>query len=303
MKGPIALLFLSCTAYGQITLVDSVVEVVPSWKKGEHRSYQATNTQLATKGKDTVNFTSVNYTIDITVVDSSASGYTLSWHYHGFSTKSKDPVARRMMELSENSTVKVVTDKYGTYKGVENWEEIRDRMFKRLDSLAVEFGNLPNFKTAMDLEKERLSTRFGVEQVVMQDAMVYYFYYGRRLKLGRPYRSSASTSVPWSTRQVETLGTMTFNEYNSREGWFQFNFNMRLDKDQFAEARYEDAMKISNRTKLPSPAPEKFLGGTNNTELVTRLGRSGWVTSCSNVMEMTSEDQYMSQELIMRLKR
>lgn len=73
----VIVLLFSLTVKSQINPADSTVQVVAYWNKNETQTFELRHTKSKIKGNDTIITSNISYKADVTVLDSTATSYTI----------------------------------------------------------------------------------------------------------------------------------------------------------------------------------------------------------------------------------
>jgi hypothetical protein len=175
----LALLFVAANAFSQINPADSTVQVVGYWDKNETYTYGVTHKKLNVKGVDTTTTYKVEYKVDITVKDSTATSYTVEWKYRDYKAEQEN-IDAKIEGILNGMTVVFKTNELGEYQELLNLNEIKKHQDNAIKALEKEL-KLPEYFTT--LLKSR-STAQNVESTLLKDIMQFYAFYGHAMGLG-----------------------------------------------------------------------------------------------------------------------
>lgn len=128
----------------QINKADSTVQVIAYYGLKETATYKVEFAKKQIKDNDTIIKNAVSYFLDVEVIDSTASSYTIEFNYRDFAFNSDEEVSviSKLLMQSQSPKVVVKTDEYGTFEEVVNWKEVRDFTKTTIDDLLKKYPDL-----------------------------------------------------------------------------------------------------------------------------------------------------------------
>ncbi len=178
-----ALLLGSLAAKSQINPENSSVQVIGYWDKNEKHTYDFLNEKSKVKGKDTIVTESISYKVDMVVLDSTATSYTVQWKYRDVKATTENKSAQKLALLNEGLVIKFKTDEFGAFSELLNWEDIKKHNEKAYQLLEKEAD--ATFRQAMiAVIRERYSTREAIEAHSLKEVAHFYTFHGLGLEKG-----------------------------------------------------------------------------------------------------------------------
>jgi hypothetical protein len=98
----ICLIALTGKLVAQINLIDSTVQVINYWSKGEKQSYSVSSYKYKIKDSDTISTESVIYDIDVKVKGASKNSYTIEWVYRHVKMEGQNPAVSNLFNLNKD---------------------------------------------------------------------------------------------------------------------------------------------------------------------------------------------------------
>lgn len=141
----ICLIFtISINLFAQLNMDDSTAQVIGYWDKNEKQSYSITTDKLKIKEGDTLSREQLSYTVDITIVDSTADSYLIDWMYRDYKINTDNELMKKVFTLAQDLKVTIRTNELGVFQEVVNWREVRDYMLKATTLLKAEMKEIPS---------------------------------------------------------------------------------------------------------------------------------------------------------------
>lgn len=221
-------LFIYALAFSQVDQNDSSFNCIVHWKKGEekvlliHRnkaSYQSGNL------KSDFNF---SYEAFITVLDSSKEGYTIQWVFHlPEAVKKAEPGLAELMPVYEGLKMIFTTTDLGTFKGLLNWQEVRDAYVNMMEvSLPKNMDD--KAKETLDKTKQLFSTKEMVEGALIKEIVLYHSLYGAMLTTTGSIRQTSLPS-PFSADSLPATITQKITELAPQLDYVKISIDQQIE--------------------------------------------------------------------------
>jgi hypothetical protein len=142
MKKPALLLFalfLKIPVFAQINMEDTTVQIIGYWSIDDTQSYDVQNTRIELDGKDTLVHVTFNYQMDIKVIDSTATSYTLRYVYNNIKAASKNSAYALFANAKQNLSVFISTDEFGAVKDVLEWETTKSQIIRNTQDISNKY--------------------------------------------------------------------------------------------------------------------------------------------------------------------
>ncbi|HEX6333165.1 MAG TPA: hypothetical protein VFZ78_03000, partial [Flavisolibacter sp.] len=120
----LVLLLAGTTAFSQNIATDTSAQVIAWWRKGEVKNLVISKTTEKKDNGKVVQRTSGSYGATITVIDSTAEGYTLQWQYHYKAAAGQTELQVYEKMLDELKVIYKTSD-VGDFEEVVNFNEMR----------------------------------------------------------------------------------------------------------------------------------------------------------------------------------
>jgi hypothetical protein len=267
---------LSFTAKSQINPADSTVQVIAYWSKNETQSYKFDHTKFRIKGNDTTTAGNTSYKVDVTVLDSTASSYTIQWKYRDYTIENKknDATIAALAKIYDGLTVKFKTDELGTFTELLNWEDIKKHNYKALELFKKEL-NPTLSQTVTKTLLDKYSTKEAIMAYSLKDISLFHGFFGIAAKQGKLIEEKVQQEQPFGNTPINSLITIAVEDIDFEEGtyivkyWEDFeNEGIKtLLKDLFAEM-LADYKNENKEEILKSLEAEDYCGAI--------MHESGW---------------------------
>lgn len=270
------LIVFASNAFGQI-LDDSTAQVIGYWHKGDKQSYVVSLQEIKLKETDTTSNETLTYDVDITVLDSTESSYTIEWYYHNYNTSAEDDLARQMVSTFEALKVVIETDELGSFKTVKNWEEVRDHMKVGLHQIRKVFKGNPKADQIFEQMAAKFTTKEAIESVAIQDVQQFYTYHGGLYVLDDVLEFTMQVPNVFNPEEpFDSQVLLSLDELNPEEENFIIRSSQEIDPEQLTDATLGYLEQLTKSMGAPAPSRDDVGKLTNVTTTAARLHDSGW---------------------------
>ncbi|WP_162427080.1 hypothetical protein [Pontibacter pudoricolor] len=294
--------FASFTAFAQINLEDSTVQVIGYWDKNETQTYIITNEKYRVSGTDTTQREFVTYEVDITITDSTANSYTIEWLYRNINPGTDNPFARKLAGISENMKVIIKTNEMGAFKEVVNWKEIRDEIKKTTGLLRKEFKHIPQIDEVVAKVESMFSTKEAIQAQAIKDVQQFYTYHGGNYALGEEVNGNLPITNLLGGKPFNSEVTILLDEINAEDNNAILRMWQTIDSKELTDVTYAFLKQNAVKAGTPFPARDKFPTLQNNTTTDARIHGSGWIIFSRETKEVTTEGALAFEERIIEIK-
>lgn len=305
MKNKIAIilvLLLSIKTYGQISLKDSTVQVIGYWSKLDKQSYDISFEKLKIKNKDTISRELIKYEVDLKVIDSTQNSYTTEWHYKNFEIDTDNKLVKKLTSLSNDISVLIKTDEFGSFMEVINWQNVRDYLNEVSEKLKTELKHIPNSAQIIENVMKIYSSKKSIEANAIKDAIQFYNFHGVKYKLGEEISGDLKVSNNFGGKPFDTKVKFSLDEINAEDGNSIIRMKQVVNSKQLTNETYNYLKKIGTFGKN-IPELKNFPSLTNETYTASRIhGETGWVIYSIETKEVKAENTTNIEERIIEIK-
>ncbi|MBB6612114.1 hypothetical protein H7F15_13775 [Pontibacter sp. Tf4] len=295
-------LFASFTAFAQISLEDSTVQVIGYWDKNETQTYIITNEKYRVTGTDTTKREFSKYEVDVTIKDSTANSYTIEWAYRGIQMDTDNQFTKELAKVSENLSVIFKTDEMGAFQEVVNWKEIRDEIKKGTTHLRQEFKHIPKINEIIDQVESTFTTREAIEAAAIKDIQQFYTYHGGRYQMGQEITGQLEVANLYGGKPFKADVSILLDELNGEEDNAILRMWQTIDSKQLTEATVAYLGKMSKAVGAAKPDLSRMPPLQHETRVASRIHGSGWVIYSIETKEVSAENTLAFEERIIEIK-
>ncbi len=288
--------------YGQINMNDSTVQVIGYWDKNDKQTYIVTNESYKVKDSDTTSRESYKYTVDITIIDSTANSYTIDWFYHDYDIKADNELIKKLSSIVEDMTVTINTDGLGAFKEVKNWKDIRDYIFKATKMLKQETKDIPNFKNVIKQIEDMYSTKESIEAAAIKEIQQFYTFHGGKYKLGEEISTSIKITNLYGGEPFDTKVLLWLDEINTEDNNSIIRMQQIVNSEQLTKTTFDYLTQMSETLKVSGPKWENFPPLINETWTSSRIHNAGWVIYSVVTQKVSAEGLTNVKENIIELQ-
>lgn len=263
---------------GQINMEDSTAQVIGYWNIGDKESYNVSLQKIRLAETDTISNNLMTYEVDVTIIDSTATSYSVEWFYHNYKTNSTNEIVKKITSLPEGLKVVIETDDLGALKGVKNWEEVRDYLKKSIGQLKNDVKDNPDMDKLLKQIEGTYSTKAAIESVAIQDVHQFHTFHGGKYLLGElleiPMQvpNMLNPKKPFDAKMILSL-----DEINSEDNNFIIRTSQEIDSEQLTNNTFEYLKKAAKTAKTEQPKKEDIGQLTNVTTTASRIHGTGWL--------------------------
>ncbi|WP_020535585.1 hypothetical protein [Lewinella cohaerens] len=278
---------LNVCLFGQINWQDSTVQAITYWEMYDSITYGIQLEKIQVKENDTVSYDLISYDVGVTVIDSAESYYIVEWHYCNFQYSGNNPLAEKIMGISEDIIVEILIDELGVVKGVENWEEVKEYTYAVIDKVVEEPTTLPEVNTMLLGMKQFYATEEGVINIAIQDALQFHTFFGSKYSLNE--RIEGLVKVPnlyYPESPFDADVKIDVVKLDSDENSYSLRYEHIVDKDQLLATTLDYLKSLG----IPDEVFEAVdLSGLENTVVCdSMIDNSGWVISSRQVKKVSA---------------
>lgn len=296
------LLLLSSVVYGQINMADSTAQVVGYWDKNETQTYIVTQEKYHVKDSDTTSRDFFKYTVDITIVDSTANSYTIDWHYRDTEVKSENPWTQKLSLLNDGVHVLIRTDELRVFEEVINWEEVRDYTMVGLNLLKEEIADVPDMENFFKQVEEMFSTKEAIELLALKEIQQFYSFHGAAYKYGEPYYSELQVPNMYGGDPLDAEMVVWLDELNPDDNNFILRLEQRVNPEQLLHAVYGFLTRVAEAMGVEPPEIDEIESVSNYTWLSAIIHESGWILYSIATHEAEADGHIAIEERIIELQ-
>lgn len=297
MKNAFALvLTLLCfSAFSQISDDGKSVQVVSYWDKNESHTYSVITETADIKGADTTVTESIKCKVDVKVIDSTATSYTIQWTYRDFEVTSKNPAVEKIAKLNEGLTLQIRTSELGAFSELINWSDVKkfNEAAVKLAESDPQSSKLKNYLLGF---KEKYSTKEAIEVHSIKDVKLFYDLFGISMNMDAPIDTEASDYNPIVKENMVSNIRAELVEIDLEDRHYLIAYHQVFDK--------KSSLMLLKKL-MAGTVPQDVLDGVKHISLedssATQMHESGWPISMyfQRAMTLDGVNRIDSREIIL----
>lgn len=296
------IIILSQAMVAQINMEDSTVQVIGYWDMNEKQTYTITDEKFKISGSDTTASEFLKYSVDISIVDSTANSYTINWHFCDFDIQTDNPITQKIMTIAEEMNVTIKTDELGTVKEVVNWEEIRDYIYKATSMLKDEFKEIPNMEKVIGQIEAMYSSKESIESAAIKEIIQFYTFHGGKYKLGEQIRTATKTNNMYGGEPFDTELLLWLDEIDPDDNNYIIRMKQVVNSEQLTKTTFDYLTQIASTMGGPTPKWEEFPPLKNETWTASRIHGYGWVVYSVETKEISANNALSVENRIIEIQ-
>jgi len=298
----LVLLMIGLYSNAQI-LSDSTVQFVGYWNLNESQLYNIVNQKYKINGQDTVSREIFRYDSEMTIIDSSSNGYTIKWTYKNFDYKTDNKFTEKLMKLAEDMSIIYTTDNLGAFQEIKNFKEIKSTIDRSIDSLVIEFKDIPNINSIIQQVKQTFTTKEAIQNAGINEILYFHSPFGTLYNINLAYSNDTQLTNLYGGKPFDAKVESEIVEVDTANTSAVVKIFTTVDSKQATEATYEYIKQLSKSTNTPEPKREDIPTLNIQTRFASNVHMpSGWVLYAINIKEVTSGEHTNIEQTELSLK-
>jgi len=295
-------IFSLCTAFGQINMADSSVQVIGYWNIGDKQSFDITYEKYKVKGEDTTAGMMISYEVDVTVKDSTENTYIIEWFYKNYQVDTDNPLVQKIAKASDDISVLIKTDELGSVLEVVNWEEVQAYMVKAMKPLQEELKEIPAAMQILEQSMAIFSSKAAIEANAIKDAIQFYSFHGGGYTLNEEIEGEIQFANNMGGKPFDAEVALSLDEINEEDDNFVIRMYQSINSEQLTKVTYDYLLKVGTfGDKIPTL--EEFPPLANEVWTASQIhGSTGWPLFSIETKEVSAEGVMNVEERIIRIK-
>lgn len=283
-------------ANAQIIPADSSVQVIGYWAKNDMQTYNVVSKKYKVKDGDTIDVETTKYQVDVKVLDSTKSSYTIEWFYKNFDISGSNKFVKSISSIFKDIKVIIKTNEFGVFEEVVNWKEVRDEVKKAFSVIRQQYKDIPNIESILKNVESQLSTKQSIETYAVLDILQYYTFHGGKYTLNDDINTNlVSNGIPG--KPVDVAMRVQLAELNTKEDDATLYVWKDFDKKQMTDATYEVMKNLTRSSGTKLPTREEIPEITYTEYIGSRVhGSSGWILYSFQMKQTSTADSATIEE-------
>ncbi|HET6555814.1 MAG TPA: hypothetical protein VFG54_00775 [Prolixibacteraceae bacterium] len=298
----LALMALGLNVNAQL-MNDSTVQFVGYWGLNETQTYRVLQNSYKVNKGDTIERETFNYDSEITILDSTATGYTIKWTYKSFDYKTGNKFTEKLMKTAQDMSIIYTTDELGVFQGVKNYQEIKNYMDKGFDTLLAEFKDIPNIGPIIQQTRQTFSTKEAVEAAAINEIHYFHAPFGRQFLTTMIYESESKLPNLYGGEPLDAKAQTNIVEVDTANFSSMIRIITSVDSTQAKSAVFDYFKQLAKASNLPEPALKDIPEFSIQNRFASNVHLpSGWVLDAFNMKEVKSGDVIKVDEVQITIK-
>lgn len=296
------LITIGLQAHSQI-LNDSTVQFVGYWGLNETQTYRVNQLSYKVNKGDTIEREAIHFDSEITIVDSTATGYTVKWTYRNFDYQTDNKFIEKLMKMAQDMSVIYTTDELGVFQGVKNYEEIKSYMDKGFEALLIEFKDIPNIIPIVNQVKQTFSTKEAVEAAAINEIHYFHAPFGGKYSTNMIYEGESQLPNIYGGEPFKANVQTDIVEIDTTNISSMVRIKTTVDSTQAKSATFNYLKQLAKASNLPEPTIDKIPEIAIQSIFASNVHLpSGWILDAFNFKEVVSGDVKKIEEVQITLK-
>lgn len=283
-------------------MADSSAQIIGYWDKNETQTFLISEEKIKIKETDTISREFAKYVVDVTILDSTATSYTIEWFYHDYEIDSKNEITQALVAITDSLRIVFKTDELGSFTEIVNWQDIRSLTTKAVNVLKEKFKKVPNMDKIWDQTSAIFNTKENIEAIAINEIKQYYTFHGAKYSLGEEYNATLKSPNIYGGEPFDTKVTAWLDELNYEDNNSVLRVEQSVDEKQLTDAAYSYIVKMAESMGGIAPKKEEIPQVSNNIWTASRIHGSGWVTYSIQTKEVSAEKSTNIEEVIIQLQ-
>ncbi len=238
-----------CAGIQAQVLNDSTVQVLAYWDMGDKYEFEHTEKNYKVEKGDTIFGDCITETFELAVIDSTETSYTLRYTMLTHDAQIKDSIgqelSRKLHEVTQGIPIDILTDQYGTFQDIVNWDELQITLNKAFDiakgELRSYFQSIYPDSISRRLEPmiERTFEPFRNKQTLiggMKYITQLFYYHGISMNTGMTYSWDEQIQSMFDGSPVDVMHAFELDEIREDDASVVLYAKSVYDSDQLVKS-------------------------------------------------------------------
>lgn len=282
-------LLLAAGAVQAQLLNDSTLQCVSYWDLDEAHIYQVVQSKERITENDTVKLQSVSFKARVSVVDSTQTDYTMLWHYYDYQVDQADSLTRMLVGLAGEMDVIYTISDLGAFKALKNAVEIREFMYRGIDSVAAMYASVPGMDAVMAQLKQTFASPEAIQNSAIDEILLFHRLMGEQFETGEVYRSQASLPNIYGGQPFDAVQQAEVYEVDPEESTAIIRVVTDVDQKQARAEVFNYVVRMAQTMGVPAPSESDVPELTIQMRYAANMHLpSGWPLYIISVKDVTS---------------
>ena len=202
---------------------------------------------------------------------------------------------KKFEELAEQVVLEYTVDRDGTYRRLENVEEVRAMLKRTLELMTEAAGNDAKALEALKASRKLLLSDAFIQASVTQEVAALHGAYGPELREGKPHKTPYLLGNPFGGEPFPARASIEYVG-NDQMGCAELSLRITPDAKAFKRAVEKQLSELSGQSGEKLPEIEVISIGEFNFD-----GATGWMTRAETIREIKVGPQKRTDHLIIEV--
>ncbi|BDD05234.1 hypothetical protein [Aureibacter tunicatorum] len=291
-------IIMSLNVHAQINMADSSFQAISYWDKGEAHSYKISQNKYKVIGKDTTVAEAYSYSVDISVLDSTAHEYTVEWFYHDYALETENEIMEKLFELNTDMKVVIKTDEMGMVKEVVNWKEVSEYINKSMKQLKKDLAHIPNINKIIKQASNMYSSKESIEKGAINEIIQFHSFHGGKYQFNKEVHADTQVANMLGGEPFDANINVWLDNIYPDDYIVDLKLHQKVNSIQLTKVTYDYLCELAKMMKQPEPKWDDFPTVKNETYLYSQIHDSGWPLYSIETKEVSSQNTLQIEERI-----
>lgn len=296
------------------------IDIVPNWNIGDEIKLEYFSKRLRTYNNKVVLDRNYKENIVIKINDNINNGYKLMWKseidFENSEIFKQNIEFKDLFEKLQLINFEIITDEYGAFVDINNWEEVRDNTLKILDNIInhIDLNNKSeqdknDTKIFFENFKKMFSTKENIINLAFKNEILFFSLNGNSFEIDSIYSFYCEIENAFGGNPIPAIGTISIEKIN--DSIVRIHIIQKLDKIKSSDLIVEMVKNLLAGTDIKEKMDleneiKKIKDSINIEDTITFDYNTESCIPEKIVYERKIETQYMKQvdtEIIIQIKK
>lgn len=282
------------------------VSLVPKWQPGDKLRYEMVRTRERSQKSEPARKGGARTDFGVEVLSASKTGFVLAWTWG--ETRIDDPdlasnlAARKMANLMNGVRMILDVDPDGAFRGVQNWEELKEKGTRLMDAMKDELKKAGIDETTSAAIRAQASALFAskeqIDQFVTREPQLFFMVMGAEFDGDTPNEMDSELPNPFGGEPFPSRARVALKGIDKEAGLARVTFQQTVEPN--AARRIMERSLRDMAKRLGKPAPDgplvKDLVIEDSAEFAIEIS-TGWIQSLTHT-RMSKVDAGFQRETV-----
>lgn len=310
----ILLLFSLLTPFmikSQINYADSTVQAITYWVLNENYTYEIIEGKTKSKAGELDTEGSLRSVVQITVIDSTETTYTIEWRFLEHSIPNFNITSEINTLLNKKKYI-YKTNMLGEFEELVNWEEVRDNTLATTRALLDETMRQKNDvrnDSLIDLVNTFMETMMSkeyIEQKVIEPVNIFHTFFGSGYQLGEILESDMDISIPiFNLQSLKAHGVVWLESLDEEYSTYTLCYEQKIDREEVRKMLSQAFEELSGKFNIDKKTDsiDKILEGELDylITVYSEFDNTGWPLNIISTANINIGNNKQNKKIQIRL--